>query len=328
MTDTPLVSIIIPVYNAEKYIAETINSALNQTWPNKEIIIIDDGSTDKSLSIAKQYERDSIKVFDCTNKGASAARNYGLLHANGQYIQFLDADDLLSPDKIESQLNKLGNFPDHLGLCTTIHFQDGTDPFSFPVNHEWIAEGTDDPADFLIKLYGGSLIGPQYGGMIQPNCWLTPRHLIEKAGLWNEARCPDDDGEFFCRIILASKGIKYSFEGVNYYRKFQNEKSLSGQKSHDSCNSILKATDLKATYLLNHTIDAKAKLALSRLYWENAFSFYPVYKELSAEAEQKARKLAPDFRYRPFTSGIKEFISLLAGWKMAKFLQFIVRKQK
>jgi glycosyltransferase involved in cell wall biosynthesis len=89
MTDTPLVSIIIPVYNAEKYIAETINSALNQTWPNKEIIIIDDGSTDRSLSIAKQYERDSIKVFDYTNKGAGAARNYGLLQANGQSFGFM-----------------------------------------------------------------------------------------------------------------------------------------------------------------------------------------------------------------------------------------------
>jgi hypothetical protein len=210
----------------------------------------------------------------------------------------------------------------HLGLCTTIHFQDGTDPFSFPVNHEWIAEGTDDPADFLIKLYGGSLIGPQYGGMIQPNCWLTPRHLIEKAGLWNEARCPDDDGEFFCRVVLASKGIKYSFEGVNYYRKFQNGKSLSGQKSHDSCNSILKATDLKTAYLLNKTTDERAKLVLSRLYWENSFDFYPRHTPLAYIAEKKAKELAPDFNYRPYNAGVRSILSRLIGWKAVRYMEY------
>jgi glycosyltransferase involved in cell wall biosynthesis len=98
------VSIIIPLYNSEKYIAETINSALNQTWENKEIIIIDDGSTDKSLVIAKSYERVNVIVISQQNKGASAARNVGIKNSKGDFIQFLDADDLLSTDKIEAQM--------------------------------------------------------------------------------------------------------------------------------------------------------------------------------------------------------------------------------
>src|SRR3954463_5077031 len=107
--DNPLVSIIIPVYNAEKYIAETINSAADQTWSNKEIIIIDDGSTDGSLAIAKRFANDQIKVFSQANKGASAARNRGLLEAKGKYVQFLDGDDLLMPNKIALQLEHISN---------------------------------------------------------------------------------------------------------------------------------------------------------------------------------------------------------------------------
>src|SRR5580698_4662849 len=97
----PLVSIIIPSYNSENHLAETIKSALSQTWVNKEIIIIDDGSTDSSVQIAKGFES-NVKVLVQKNKGASAARNAGLKEAKGDYIQFLDSDDLLSPDKIEA----------------------------------------------------------------------------------------------------------------------------------------------------------------------------------------------------------------------------------
>ncbi|HZX58320.1 MAG TPA: glycosyltransferase family A protein, partial [Mucilaginibacter sp.] len=105
--DQPLVSIIIPVYNSEKHLAETISSALEQTWPNKEIIIVDDGSADNSLAIAKSFASENVKVFHQPNKGASAARNKGIQEAKGDYIQFLDADDLLMPNKIAAQVKQL-----------------------------------------------------------------------------------------------------------------------------------------------------------------------------------------------------------------------------
>ena len=91
-----MISIIIPVFNSEKYIEQTIKSAIDQTWANKEIIIIDDGSTDNSLAIAKQFKNDRIKIITQQNKGASAARNKGIAEAKGTYIQFLDAVDILS----------------------------------------------------------------------------------------------------------------------------------------------------------------------------------------------------------------------------------------
>jgi glycosyltransferase involved in cell wall biosynthesis len=320
----PLVSIIIPLYNSENHIAETINSAIQQTWLNKEIIIIDDGSTDNSLAIIRHFESDYVKIYTQKNQGASAARNHGLQLARGRYIQFLDADDLLSPNKIEAQLELLANYPGYIGLCGTIHFKDSTDPLSYSLKREWFSEGSDNPVDFLIKLYGGGLIGPEYGGMVQPNAWLTPRELIDKAGQWNEMRNPDDDGEFFCRVILASKGIRYSDKAINYYRKFNNLKSWSAQKNYQACSNLLQSTKLKAQHLLAKTNDPKAHLALSRLFWDNAFNFYPEYKDLAKQAAQKVKELAPGHTYIPHYHGIKLLLAKIFGWRTVKFLQHFI----
>ncbi|MBS1519717.1 MAG: glycosyltransferase family 2 protein [Bacteroidetes bacterium] len=332
---SPLVSIIIPAYNSAKYLAATIQSALDQTWANKEIIIVDDGSKDNTLAIAKGFESETVKVLSQENKGASAARNKGLSIAKGEYIQFLDADDLLSPNKIAAQLKKLNGSHDLVGICDTVYFPDGSNPDDFNKTTVWYSNDFDDPVDFLIKLYGGRYVGPEYGGMIQPNAWLTPRSVIDKSGLWNEMRNPDDDGEFFCRVLLASSGIRYSGEAVNYYRKFDSSgSSLSNRKDYESLSNILKSTDSKAENVLKRKDTPLVRMIFSRHYYENAFVFFPMYPDLVHEAEKKARKLAPHFGYNPFEDrgGSVYILSKLIGWKATKYLlyrkQLIVRSFK
>ncbi|RYE28756.1 MAG: glycosyltransferase, partial [Sphingobacteriales bacterium] len=105
MVTEPLVSIIIPVFNAEKFLSQSIESAINQTWRNVEIIIVDDGSTDQSVQVAKMYANNKVLLVQQENRGASAARNTGISHSNGVFFQFLDADDMLSKDKIAEQLS-------------------------------------------------------------------------------------------------------------------------------------------------------------------------------------------------------------------------------
>src|SRR2546423_13677748 len=100
----PLVSILIPAYNAERWIAETIQSALAQTWPGNEVIIVDDGSLDRTLEVARQFASGNVLVVTQQNRGASAARNKAFELCQGDYIQWLDADDLLAPDKIARQM--------------------------------------------------------------------------------------------------------------------------------------------------------------------------------------------------------------------------------
>ena len=100
--NSSLVSILIPAYNAAPYIAETLDSALAQTWYNIEIIVVDDGSRDDTLAIAKTYESKRVKVISQDkNRGQTAALNRSLAEARGDFIQYLDADDILEPQKIQ-----------------------------------------------------------------------------------------------------------------------------------------------------------------------------------------------------------------------------------
>ena len=93
---TPLVSILIPAFNAEEWIADTLRSAVGSTWPRKEIIVVSDGSTGSTLSVARRTAREGVSVIAKSNEGAAATRNRALSCSQGDYIQWLDADDLLS----------------------------------------------------------------------------------------------------------------------------------------------------------------------------------------------------------------------------------------
>lgn len=122
----PLVSIIITTYNNEEYIKSSIESCLLQTYPNIEIIVIDDGSTDNTYKILKDYiENKKIKYYYQSNMERIVARNNGLKYAKGQYINFLDADDLLEKNKIEKQVFFLENNPSYEAVyCQTSYFND------------------------------------------------------------------------------------------------------------------------------------------------------------------------------------------------------------
>ena len=111
ISNNGLVSVIIPVYNAEKFLARTINFVLAQTYKNFELLLVDDGSKDKSAEICQQYvEKDErVKYFYKTNGGVSSARNFGIEKATGEYIAFMDNDDEIKPDYLEVHVNNIGN---------------------------------------------------------------------------------------------------------------------------------------------------------------------------------------------------------------------------
>lgn len=107
LKENALVSVIIPVYNAQEYVAEALESVFNQTYKNIEIIVVNDGSSDNSLSVLQQYE-ERITLLDIKNRGVSYARNYAVKHSAGQWLAFLDADDEWLPAKLSSQLESIG----------------------------------------------------------------------------------------------------------------------------------------------------------------------------------------------------------------------------
>src|SRR5271156_4777543 len=103
----PLVSILISAYNAQEWIADALESAVAQTWPRKEIILVDDGSTDGTAAVARRFVSRGVTVISTKNGGLSAGQNHAYAHSHGDYLQFLDADDLLAPDKVERQVAAL-----------------------------------------------------------------------------------------------------------------------------------------------------------------------------------------------------------------------------
>jgi glycosyltransferase involved in cell wall biosynthesis len=113
-----LVSILVPAFNAERWLADTLRSALAQTWDRKEILVDDDGSTDQTLSVARPFESDILKVFTRTHQCAAAARNGALARSAGEFIQWLDADDLLASDEPSRQLEAFGGSPSPRALLS------------------------------------------------------------------------------------------------------------------------------------------------------------------------------------------------------------------
>ncbi|MGF1539923.1 MAG: glycosyltransferase family 2 protein [Pleurocapsa sp.] len=106
-----LVSVIVPVYNVENYIAQTINSVLNQTYPHFELLIVDDESPDRSIEICRQFNDPRIKIISQKNRGLAGARNTGIRHAQGDYLAFLDSDDLWLPEKLAQHIKHLESSP-------------------------------------------------------------------------------------------------------------------------------------------------------------------------------------------------------------------------
>ncbi|MFB2937271.1 glycosyltransferase [Aerosakkonemataceae cyanobacterium BLCC-F154] len=107
----PLISVVIPVYNGEKTIQETIESVLNQSFSDLELIVINDGSTDRTLEIVSHIQDERLKLFSYPNAGVAESRNRGICQANGEFISFIDADDLWTVDKLENQLKALQENP-------------------------------------------------------------------------------------------------------------------------------------------------------------------------------------------------------------------------
>src|SRR5262245_61591228 len=103
----PLVSILIPCFNAERYIGETLESVFRQSWSSIEVIVVDDGSGDESAREIERFKTAGVRLVRQENTGAAAARNRAYSESSGDFIQFLDADDLIDPKKIERQMARI-----------------------------------------------------------------------------------------------------------------------------------------------------------------------------------------------------------------------------
>jgi len=303
-----LVSIIIPAYNVEGVIADTITSAMSQTWPKKEIIIVDDGSTDGTLAVAKTFESKLVKVVAQPNKGASAARNEGLRFAQGSYIQWLDADDLLTQDKVSRQLKFADRGQDGRVLLTSSF---GTFYFCHQrsqINPTILWQDLS-PVDWLINKFKGNV-------WMNPAVWLVSRKLTELAGPWDERLVRDNDGEYICRVVAASERVQFVGEAMSYYR-VGNLGSLSTSTSDKTCESLVLALSLSVQYLLSLENSERTRSACLNLLQIWVPFLYPDKEEwlrkMDVLASQLGGQLTP-----PEVSWKYSLINKCFGWKATK----------
>lgn len=317
------VSIIIPAYNASCYIAATIESVLEQVWENWELIIINDGSVDDTAAVIKPYLNDSRIIYhEQENKGCSGAKNTGLHIATGQFIQYLDADDLLSPDKISEQVAAIKNDSFSVAVCKTKVFEIRTTDSVEEIDTNYLYD-SDSSLDFLLNLYG--LNGRP--GMIQPNAFLMSRELSDKAGYWDMSisPSPDEDGEYFCRVLLRAKSIRYSTSGINYYRKSKkNNNSLSRQKSHLHAQGALRSLELKTQHLLQAEHSERVLYVIALHFAEYMYLYYMDFPELAREAEKRMRELG--ISAIPAVGGGKfKNLAKIIGFKNALRVKQVIR---
>ena len=197
-----LVSVLIAAYNAELWIGTTLRSVLAQTWPNVEVVVVDDGSTDGTAAIAQQHVSDTVRLIRQENRGACAARNRAFAESRGDFIQFLDADDVLAADKIERQMEYLEREPENtVAYSSWSRFTgDVATADTVRMSPDW--QDFEPASDWLIQSWEGR-------GTSFPGAWLIPRHLVEWAGPWSEGLLRNQDGEFMTRVLLAARKVKF-----------------------------------------------------------------------------------------------------------------------
>jgi glycosyltransferase involved in cell wall biosynthesis len=308
----PLVSILIPAYNAQEWIADTIRSALAQTWPRKEIIIVDDGSRDQTLAIARQFASKEVSVNAQANQGAAAARNRAFSLSQGEYIQWLDADDLLSADKISIQLGRADEARQRRLLLSSGwgYFAYRPQRARFTPTPLWCDLS---PVEWLLRKMGQGL-------HMQTATWLVSRELTEAAGPWDARLLGDDDGEYFCRVLLAGNGTLFIPDAKVYYRVTGGSRLSYIGQSQRKKEAHFVSMKLHIQYLRSLEDSERVRRACVDYLQVWLPDFYVEGSELVKQAQQLAKALGGQLRL-PRLSWKYAWIQKAFGWNFARQVQ-------
>jgi glycosyltransferase involved in cell wall biosynthesis len=308
----PLVSILIPAYNAEAYISDTLRSAIAQTWENKEIIVVDDGSKDKTFSVARQFESDRVKVVTQKNQGASATRNHAFSQSQGDYVQWLDADDLMAPEKTSTQMEAAERSGSKRTLISGAwaHFMHRPYRAEFLPSPLW-----EDlqPAEWMTRKMELNIY-------MQTATWLVSRELAEAAGPWDTRLLGDDDGEFFDRVLLASNGTRFVKESRVYYRQ-SGASSLSYiGHSNRKLEAQWLSMQLHIGYLRSLVDDDRVRAACVTYIRNWMGNFYPERLDIFRQAQELTKSLGGELKV-PSLSWKYSWIDSIFGRALAKRAQ-------
>jgi glycosyltransferase involved in cell wall biosynthesis len=308
----PLVSIIIPCYNAEKWIDKCIDSALSQTYRPIEVIVIDDGSTDNSLAIIKKYGN-KIRWVSYDNGGPSVARNRGIKLSRGKYIQFIDADDYISSAKVKEHLEFLETSNADIvygDWCNQYHKADG----SVELSDYKINELTDDMLYYTIaynKIHSGSC--------------LYKRECIEKILGFDESLRIAEDYDFFIRLALTE--VKFSYQaGCHYfYRRYNAITTSEGQGIEFPKSVELVLNRVTLTLEEKGLLTSNYRHAIACHYFTVAKKYLMLKESIASDhCYKKCKSLSDNHHFEPDGDSQFEKIYRLFGWGITSKLLYLL----
>tara|TARA_R110002096_G_scaffold285073_12_gene478917 strand:+ start:1206 stop:2165 length:960 start_codon:yes stop_codon:yes gene_type:complete len=314
MNHRPLVSICIPCHNGGPFVRQAVQSALDQTWQDIEIIVVNDASTDESASVLASFDDSRLTVIDEKCGSAPRTRNRALEQAEGEYIKFFDADDVISPGLIERQIEKLKGRQDAIASSEWGRFYDDN-LSTYRANPEPVWQDME-ASDWLVKSW------EKARPMCQPGMFLIPRTLIQKSGPWDTKlaeHSPCDDFEFFARVISNANEVLFTPGETLYYRS-EIEGSLSKQTSKKAVeaayHSILQGTNA----LLSRRNDAESRQSCASVLQNFIYTYYPNFPDLLKRMEARVAELGgTNLRAGgpPRFQQVQKFL----GWKLARRIQ-------
>jgi glycosyltransferase involved in cell wall biosynthesis len=315
----PLISILIPAFNAHEWIAETLKSAIGQTWDRKEIIVVDDGSTDQTLTIARQFVSKGVSVLTQENKGAAAARNKAYSVSQGDYIQWLDADDILAPDKIARQMEIVDQHRSTRVLISSAwgYFLYRSNRAKFIPTQLWCDLS---PVEWLLRKMAHNL-------HMQTATWLVSRELTEAAGPWDTRLLVDDDGEYFSRVLLKSEGVRFVQEARVFYRMPGATNLSHIGRSNKKLEAHFCSMQSHIGYLRSLEESDRVRAACVRYLQNWLINFYPERLDIVKEMEQIAVSLGGKLVV-PQLAWKYDWIQKVFGWSLAKRVQTLLPQYK
>ena len=312
-----LVTVITANFNGSRFLNQAIESVLKQSHQAIEYLIVDDGSTDETLAVARRFESATVKVISQGNAGACAARNRALAEAQGDFIQYLDADDLIAPHKIERQMHRLASEPpDTIATGPWSRFyNDDLSTATQTSAPDW--QDYEPATDWLVQSWEGR-------GTIPTFAWLIPRAVVERAGPWNESLLRNQDGEYVARLLVEARKIAFVGEAWGYYRSGL-AGSVSTRTSEAALRSLYEANALCERTLLRHRDTPETRRACAGLWQQFLFAAYPDVPDLVRRAEARVEELGGMYRKPGVIRPIRPVRDLL-GWKPALRLQRLYQR--
>lgn len=303
----------MPAYNSGPWIAQAVASVLSQADCRLELIIVDDGSTDETVQIVQSISDERLLLLRCTHTGQSVASNFGAAHAKGQFLKFVDADDVLLPGHLSAQLAAARGAERCLVSCCWGYFRE--DPSTVAARREFVQRDYEDPLEWIVT----SLT--QDEGMMGAWMWLIPASVWQRSGGFNESLTLNKDFDLSIRLLLASDGVRYAEGAVYGYRKGLST-AVTQVRSRASMESALRTTELGISALLAREDTVRIRrIAANRLQmW--LYRFFPDFPDLAAQAEIRIEQLGgSDLRLQG--GAVLRLLEPLIGWKNVRRLQSV-----